>query len=309
VSPGNEAPSANVDVDVDVVIVNFNAGQALSRCVRSVMAQGVPLRLVVIDNASSDGSARELRREFEQSRSLTLVENAGNPGFARAVNQAVRELENSPGKSEMEADYLLILNPDCEMRDGSLSSLIAALDENPGAGLAAPLVVDANGLPMRGALRRFPNPRRSLMTFSGLWRLADRYPALEGVEQGDSIPDVTVRAEAVSGACMLVRKSAFRELGGMDENYGLHCEDLDLMYRLRRSGAHCLLVPAARVYHRQGVSSRSRPLWAHWQKHRGMQRFFNKFQAANYVFPITWLVRAGIWIRFILTAPIALMRR
>jgi GT2 family glycosyltransferase len=245
---------------VDVVIVNFNAGRALSACVQSLVEQKQPFRLVVIDNASTDGSTLEMRRQFEQLRTLTVVENAGNEGFSRAVNQAALELEKTP---EQGPDYLLVLNPDCEMRAGSLERLVAALDDHPAAGLAAPLVIDENGQPMRGALRRFPDPWRSLMTFSGLWRLGDHYPAFEGVEQGEKIADETRRAEAVSGACMLVRKSTFRELGGLDEQYGLHCEDLDLMYRLRQSGADCLLVPAARVYHRQGVSSRSRPLWVH----------------------------------------------
>lgn len=294
---------------VDIVIVNFNTGQALSACVRSVLDQDVPFRLVVIDNASSDGSALGLRREFEQLESLTLVENPDNAGFARAVNQAARELETKPDVSAQGAEYLLILNPDCEMRDGSLGRLVTALDVNPGAGLAAPLVIDEDGRPMRGTLRRFPDPWRSLMTFSGLWRLGDRLAVFEGVEKSGSIPEEITRAEAVSGACMLLRKSRFREMGGMDEQYGLHCEDLDLMYRLRQSGADSLLVPAARVYHRQGVSSRSRPLWAHWQKHRGMQRFFDKFQAGDSALPLRWLVRAGIWLKFAVTAPFALMRR
>ena len=89
-SESSAAPS------VDVVIVNFNAGQALLACVRSLMEQDVPLRLVGIDNASSDGSALELRGEFEQLRSRTVVENSANTGFARAVNQAALELEKSP---------------------------------------------------------------------------------------------------------------------------------------------------------------------------------------------------------------------
>ena len=95
----------------------------------------------------------------------------------------------------------------------------------------------------------------------------------------------------------------------MDEEYGLHCEDLDLMYRLSQQGFHCLFVPAARVIHQQGVSSRSRPLWVHRQKHLGMQRFFNKFQAKEYSFPLRCLVITGIWLRFTLTLPGMLMRR
>lgn len=103
---------------------------------------------------------------------------------------------------------------------------------------------------------------------------------------------------------MLLKYNVFYKFNGLDSNYGLHCEDLDLMYRLRQGGWHCLIVPGARVFHGQGVSSRSRPAWAHWQKHRGMQRFFRKFQAKNYSLPIRWLVVAGIWLRFVLTLPL-----
>ena len=285
---------------VEVIVVNFNAGEALIRCIQSVLAQTEPATVTVIDNASSDGSADLVAERFGGLDEVRLIRNDGNPGFATAVNLAVG---NQP------RTYLLILNPDCELRQGALESLRQALDGEPMAGLAGPMVTGPDGRPARGTLRCFPDPWRSFLSVTGLWRLGRHSAAFQGVEKSAAESVCVEVAEAVSGACMLVRKSMFRDLNGMDEQYGLHCEDLDLMYRLRQGGAHCLLVPAARVYHGQGVSSRSRPLWAHWQKHRGMQRFFNKFQAANYVFPIPWLVRAGIWIRFILTAPIALMRR
>ena len=118
----------------------------------------------------------------------------------------------------------------------------------------------------------------------------------------------TTVAEVVSGACMLLRQSEFIDMGCMDEAYGLHCEDLDLMYRMRQRGFHCLFVPAARVFHQQGISSSSRPVWVHWQKHLGMQHFFLKFQAGKYVFPLRWLVVFGIWLRFTLTLPLVWSR-
>lgn len=176
--------------------------------------------------------------------------------------------------------------------------------------MAGPLVVDRQGAVQRGTLRRFPSPWNSLMTFSGLSRMAGRFPALKGVDHGpDEIPTHATRVDAVSGACMLVRTEPFVKLGGMDENYGLHCEDLDLMYRLRQSEQGCLLVPGARVHHRQGVSSRSRPVWVHWQKHRGMQRFFTKFQASGHPLPFRWLVVLGIWSRFVVTLPLVMVRK
>lgn len=289
---------------VAAIVVNFNAGEALGRCIRSVLEQDATTTLTLIDNASTDGSADRALEASRQEPRLTLLRNPDNRGFAAAVNQAAHAVD---------ADYLLILNPDCELRPEALGELRSALEADPGAALAGPLVLDAAGRPARGNLRRFPDPWKSFVTFSGLWRLARRFPLFSGVEPPNGLPRRVTRAEAVSGACILVRRSVFLGAGGMDEAYGLHCEDLDLMFRLRQGAGYCIFVPQALAEHAQGLSSRSRPLWVHWQKHRGMQRFYLKLQAPAYRpllrWPLSLLVLAGIWARFAVTLPLALLRR
>jgi GT2 family glycosyltransferase len=294
--------STGVKPVVEVIIVNYNAGDALTRCVQSVLAQQVPVRLIIVDNASSDDSVASLQNAIGSPEHVTVIANDDNPGFAKAVNTAARGL----GK---DGHHLLILNPDCEMLPGSLAALGSALDDDPDAALAGPAVVDRDGQVMRGTLRRFPDPWNSLLTFSGLWRLGRWVPAFRGIEMSGQLPADTAQAEAVSGACMMLRKSVFIELGCMDGAYGLHCEDLDLMYRVRRGGFHSLFVPSARVFHQQGISSSSRPLWVHWQRHLGMQRFFLKFQAEKTIFPVRWLVITGIWLRFAVKLPLVWFRR
>jgi GT2 family glycosyltransferase len=286
---------------IEVIIVNFNTGDALSRCVQSVLAQQVPLSMTIFDNASSDDSLGRLQKTIGRLDNVSVIANDENVGFAKAVNAAARDLE-------LDGQRLLILNPDCEMLTGSLAALSQALDDDPGAALAGPVLVDRDGRPLRGTLRRFPDPWNSLLTFSGLWRLGRWIPAFKGIEMSEQLPAGTEPAEAVSGACMMLSQSVFLEMGCMDGDYGLHCEDLDLMYRLRQRGFHCLIVPSALVYHQQGVSSSSRPLWVHWHKHRGMQRFFLKFQADKTGFPIRWMVIAGIWLRFCVTLPLVWFR-
>ena len=108
---------------------------------------------------------------------------------------------------------------------------------------------------------------------------------------------------------MLIRRSAFEAVAYMDEAYCMHCEDLDLMYRLAEKGWHCLYVPQAACVHLQGKSSRSRPTWVHYQKHRGMARFFRKFQAKTTSLPVRLLVYTGIWLRFVVLWPLVLVRR
>ena len=284
-----------------VIVINFNAGEAVQRCVASVLANREPLELVVADNASTDGSCQALGTQYSADPRFTLLENGQNLGFARAVNACAKPATEP---------YLLILNPDCELCPGALAGLRKALQDAPQAGLAAPRVVDREGRVLRGTLRSFPDPWKALVSGSGLWRLGRWIPKLRGVEApGLDLPDRTVKAEAVSGACMLLRRELFARLGGFDEGYGLHFEDLDLMYRLHQSGHDCLYVPGARVIHQPGTSSRSRPWWVHRQKHLGMRRFFRTHYSAAYSPLSAVLLEAAIWMHYLLSLPLVFLRR
>jgi len=286
---------------VETIIVNYNAGETLLRCVTALIKSNIPTRVTIVDNASSDGSAETVRSFFGNRRELRILLNEKNLGFAPAVNLAARRSD---------ADWILVLNPDCIVEPETLGRLQRALESDEQAALAGPAVLDENGFIQRATVRHFPDPWKSLMTATGLWRLGKRWPAFHGVEvDAAELGGVANIVEAVSGACMLVRRSALEALGFMDEAYAMHCEDLDLMYRIRERGWRCLYVPRARCMHEQGLSSRSRPTWVHFQKHRGMARFYQKFQAGSTSLPLRALVYAGIWLRFIILWPLVLVRR
>ena len=288
-------------MSIDTIIVNYNAGKALQQCVNALMASTEHTQVTMVDNASDDRSAENLHNLYGNHQGVEFLFNPGNLGFAPAVNAVARRSK---------ADWVLILNPDCILEPETLGRLKAALVEDPRAGLAGPAVRDENGRIQRATLRRFPDPWKSLVTASGLWRLGRWFPAFHGVEVDVSKLGVEVTScEAVSGACMLIRRVALEEVDFLDEDYAMHCEDLDLMYRLKLEGWHCLYVPLANSVHQQGVSSRSRPTWVHFQKHLGMVRFFKKFQAATTNFPLRMLVYAGIWLRFVILWPLALIKR
>jgi len=288
-------------MSIDTIIVNYNAGKALQQCVNALMASTEHTKVTVVDNASDDRSAQNLHNLYGNHQGVEFLFNPGNLGFAPAVNAVARRSK---------ADWVLILNPDCILEPETLGRLKAALVEDPRAGLAGPAVRDENGRIQRATLRRFPDPWKSLVTASGLWRLGRWFPAFHGVEVDISKLGVEVTScDAVSGACMLIRRVALEEVDFLGEDYAMHCEDLDLMYRLKLEGWHCLYVPLANSVHQQGVSSRSRPTWVHFQKHLGMVRFFKKFQAATTNFPLRVLVYAGIWLRFVILWPLALIKR
>ncbi len=284
-----------------VIIVNYNAGEALISCVESALNYAGSLKIVVADNCSHDKSMAMLERKYGHDERLELIRNDENLGFGRAVNRIAGTATE---------EYLLILNPDCVLAEDALVHLVSALENDEAAGLAAPWVTDPNGKVQSGTWRRLPDPRSALMSLSGLHRLSAQLPGMAGVNQtATTIPgDVTV-AEAVSGACMLLRQEAAKTIGYFDEAYTMHCEDLDLMYRLREAGYHCLLVPQARAVHSGGVSSASRPWWVHRQKHLGMQRYFRKFIAPDRSAPGRWLIYSGIWIHYLLTLPVVFYHR
>jgi len=288
-------------MSITAVVVNYNAGQALQACVQSLINSTVLVDIKVVDNASTDHSAQQLRHHYGHYPRLEVLFNPGNYGFARAVNETVRNLDS---------DLVLVINPDCELDRDALAHLQHALETDVQAALAAPLVIDSKGKIEKACVRRFPDPWSSLVTLGGLWRLGRWIPWLKGISMpSGSIPAAVSTVDAVSGACMLIRRRAMLDIGLMDEEYGMHCEDLDLMFRFKAGGWHCLFVPEARAVHLQGVSSRSRPLWVHRQKHLGMARFFRKFQAPHYSVPVSWLVYGGIWLRYALLWPWVWIKR
>jgi len=286
---------------IATIIVNYNAGEMLERCVHAALESKEPTTVTVIDNDSSDGSAQGLLNRYADHDRIEIQLNSTNMGFAPAINAAACRLKTN---------WVLILNPDCILEPDTLGRLKAALVNDPRAALAGPAVRDENGEIQRATLRRFPDPWKSFVTVSGLWRLGKWFPAFHGIEADVSkLTGDTETCDAVSGACMLVRRSAFEAVGLMDEEYAMHCEDLDLMRRLKDQGWHCLYVANANSVHQQGLSSRSRPVWVHFQKHRGMARFFKKFQAKTTSFPVRMLVYTGIWLRFIILWPLILIRK
>jgi GT2 family glycosyltransferase len=286
---------------ITAIVVNYNGGDALVECLGALMSGSIRPRIMVADNASTDGSFTRIQNLYGHSQGVEFIANPSNLGFARAVNSQARQVKS---------EFLLILNPDCMLETGALEQLRDALQEDAQAGLVGPCVCDPDGRIQRGTYRRFPRPWNSLMTFTGLSVLSAWFPSLSGVDMNRrDWPQETVEAEAVSGACMLVRLDALKAVSYLDESYGLHCEDLDLMYRLKQAGWRTLFVPSAKAVHVQGVSSRSRPFWVHRQKHLGMVRFFSKFQAKQTILPLRLLVYSGIWLKYVLTIPLVLIRK
>jgi len=123
------------------------------------------------------------------------------------------------------------------------------------------------------------------------------------------LPDHAVEVEAISGACMMVKRAALTDVGEWDEGYFLHCEDLDWCMRYRQKGWKILFVPSATITHVLGFCGRNRPVFVEWHKHKGMMRFYRKFFQEDYPGLLMVLVGAGVWLRFSVVAAAYLARR
>jgi len=283
---------------ITAVTVNFNGGPVLRGLIDSLSGQPELASTVVVDNASSDDSLAWLTSAPHPG--LTLIQNSQNLGFAAACNQ---------GAAMAQSRYLLFVNPDCRVPAGALQRMVELLDSRPEVGMLCPLVLNSDGTEQRGCRRYLPDPQRALMRVLGLHK-PDKDGNVAGFDlTGTPLPAQPVPVEAISGACLLIRRELFERLGGWDAGYFLHCEDLDLCMRVKRAGQLTLFVPDVTVSHAQGASSKRRPVFVLWHKHRGMWRYYSKFQRAAAPVWLTVLVGFGIVARFLLLMPRAWLSR
>lgn len=277
-----------------------DSGATLRECVRCALASDVPVELIVMDNASADGAPQKVQAEHAEDARMRVVYNGANLGFGAAVNR---------GAALARAPLLLILNPDCLLEPDSASRLAAVLRDHPDAGLVGAVVCNADGVADPASRRRDPLLRRALNTVSGRAAREAVDPACVGVNVPGPMPVGVEMEEAISGALMLMPRPLLLALGGFDEGYFLHCEDLDLSRRVRDAGRHVLLAGDVRVLHAKGSSSAHRPVFVSRHKHRGMWRWFRKFDPAAHNPWLSALVWCGIWAHFLLGLPAMLWRR
>lgn len=278
-----------LSAECDVIIVNYNAGACLARCVASVPDDIA--RVIVVDNDSQDDSLALLAQSVQRGDRVRVIRTGRNLGFSGGCNVGI---------AASTAPYLLFLNPDCVLRAGSLQRLLAVLQADPAVGMVGGRLLDPDGTEQAGGRRMVPTPWRSFVRAFGLYRLASRWPRLfaDLNLHEQPLPAQPVEVEAISGALMLVSRRGLDEVGPWDEEYFLHCEDLDWCMRFRRRGWKILFVPDAPVTHDQGVSSRARPVFVEWHKHRGMVIFYRRFFRDQYPGILLWLVSLAVWFRF-----------
>ena len=222
----------------------------------------VDFELIVVDNASYDGSQKMVQNQFPE---VNLISNSNNPGFAKANNQALRLCTG---------EYVLLLNPDTVVKSGAIEKLVNFLDGSPEAGVAGARLHNPDG-----SLQRSAYPKPTL--FREFWRLFH----LDGLMHLGKYPmngwhlDQAREVDILKGACILIRRKALDEAGLLDEEYFMYSEDLDLCTRLTNSGWHLYWIPSAEVIHFGGQSTKQVPEEMFLRLYEGKIMYFRKHQS------------------------------
>jgi len=281
-----------VAVVIDVVVVSFQGEELLRRCLGS-LREHLPdgeATVTVVDNASGDGTAEMVSREFPEVR---LRAQTRNLGFSAATNIGIR------GGS---APYVLVLNPDAAIEAGTLPPLLELLDSDPVVGCAGPVLIREDGSFDHAARRSFPTPLSALGHFTGIGRRVEGGPLA-----GYRAPDVDRGpVDSVNGAFMLLRRAALADIGLFDEGYWMYMEDLDLCRRLADGGWITYYEPRSRAIHtKAGTTGGQRGPRLNIAFHRGMGRFYRRHQAPGHGALTNLVVYAGIGVKL----AISLVRR
>lgn len=249
-------------LDVSIVIINWNTRDLLLRCIECIYAtQGaLNLEVIVVDNASSDDSLIALRSRFPE---VLAIENDRNVGFARANNQGVRASR---------APHVLLLNSDAFLTEGALQAMLDLLMREPHAALIGAQLRNTDGS-FQASYTPFPNLWREFLILSGIGRTLKGYwyPS-----RGDNESKGPQIVDYVEGACMLVRRDVYLDIGGLDESFFMYAEEVDLCYRLARAGWQVWYQPQARVVHVGGGSSQNRRTQRELDLYRGRLHFFRR---------------------------------
>lgn len=270
-------------------IVTYHARDLLRDCLQSLY-QNTQARfeVIVVDNASGDGVVEMLRQEYPE---ICLVENQGNDGYTRPMNQALRL---GGGR------YLLQLNPDTLVLPGAIDRLVAFMDEHPEAGICGPKVLNRDLSLQKPCRRGEPRPWAVLTYFLGLSALFPHSRLFSQYLVTYLDEDQTNAVDGVAGSCMLLRRDLIDQIGYLDERFFAYQEDADICFRARQAGWKVYYMPAAQIIHYGSLGgSRVQPFRSIFEWHRSYFIYYRLHLAKDYFFLFNWLYYLAMGVKLL----------
>ena len=283
--------SRNETKACSVVIVSYRTGAVLLDCLKSVLAQSDVMQLILVDNGNARSMVGDLNALADVNSRLEIITGHGNVGFSKGCNIGARRARGR---------YLLLLNPDSILGDDVLTEALDVFDEFANASLLTVRLENPDGSEQRGGRRNLMTPWTCLVEQFRLDRLAPNHPHFKRLNLNENKPLTEItKVQCISGAFMLMPKSTYEGLDGMDEDYFLHVEDVDFCMRIEKQGGEILFVPHLSVMHQKGTSSVYSG-FVEWHKSHSFAKYFFKHFQPQYPKLLLNIFAAAIYIRFTL---------
>lgn len=281
---------------LSVVIVNYNVKYFLDQCLESVFhsdlqispTEDISLEVFVVDNASVDGSVSLVKDRFPQ---VHLIANNENTGFAKANNQALRLCTG---------DYILLLNPDTIVEKDTFRKCVEFYATHPDCGGLTVKMINGEGKYLKESKRGFPTPAAAFYKMSGLIRLFPHSRRFAAYYMGHLDDDETNAIDILPGAYLMLSRDALEKVGLLDESYFMYGEDIDFSWRIKLAGFENYYLPAARIIHYKGESTKHGSMNYVYTFYNAMSIFVKHYFSGKNARLFNLLLRIAIWVRAVL---------
>ncbi|MDH7480867.1 MAG: glycosyltransferase family 2 protein [Armatimonadota bacterium] len=270
-------------MDLSIVIVNWNTRDYLERCLKSLYTYPphAKFEILVVDNASTDGSAQMVREKFP---TVTLLANSENVGYAQGNNQAI---ESAQG------EFILLLNPDVEVKNGALDNLLEFGRAHPEAAAVGCRLVHPNGKVQRSC-RSFPEPLGLLFEYTGISKLFPRSKLFGSYRMRYFDYAHEAEVDQPMGSCLLLSRRAIEDVGEFDNQFPIFFNEVDWCYRAKEKGWKIYFTPLAEVIHHGGASTSQAPAQMAVESHRALKRFYAKHYRNKLPIVVYWFIMLAI---------------
>ncbi len=278
---------------VSVVLVTYRTGEPLFLAIEALLSQEEVGQLIVVDNGNPPDVIDVLRQLAGEDERVSLLTGHGNIGFGKACNL---------GSEKATGEMLMLLNPDCVMPKDGVRTLLHEGQTSSERGLIGGRLVDGDGVEQTGSRREILTPWLAFVEIFSLYRLFPKHPSFRRFNRHDqAVPEKTTEVPVISGACMLMPLKEYRAIGGMDEDFFLHVEDIDFCLRFQRNGGKVFFCPQVEITHHKSSSDAS-TVFVEWHKTKGFWTYFRKNFKGLYPPGFLGLVNFGILCRFAVVA-------